>query len=347
MAEAKKLENLRIYIVCTEGSLQPPLQTVLDAQTIFDTRHRNLLVEIYNNDGDLRDVVKYDARYDKDKKIEARKKQLKDEYGQFLTAADCRSNFQVEEVDSDSFSLDLADAYLEEVNNLAADYNPVTDNCQDFVDKLLCYARGSYGPLPTFGDQVVSQAFWIARYGTTVFVHIVLLVLIALGFSLPVVYFVLPPGEIWFSDILNVFYGVYEDVTVRFHRVVWFNLFRNAALYIYPLLAVLCASYGPIVLIAKFYSCEGADIIQQWFGVFGFEGCWVGNILSLGCVLLSFVVARFCELVIIWVPPQVSIALNFIILMQLEHHGFGSFCAQSAYSFAHLLGRWLRSSFLK
>ena len=126
MAGAKNPENLRIYIVCTKGSLQPPLQTVLDAQPFFDTRHRNLLVETYSDNGDLQDVVGYDARYDKDKKIEARKKQLKDEYGQFLTAADCQRDFEVEEVAPDSFSLDLADAYLEEVNSLAADYNPVT-----------------------------------------------------------------------------------------------------------------------------------------------------------------------------------------------------------------------------
>ena len=152
MAEAKKPQNLKIYIVCTKGSLGPCLQSVLDAQTVFDTRHRNLLVEVYNNNGDLQDVVKYDAVFDKDKKIKARKEQLKYGSGQFLTAADCRSDFQIVEVNADSFSLDRADDYLQKVNNhLAADYNPVTNNCQEFVDKLLFHARGSCGPLPTLG----------------------------------------------------------------------------------------------------------------------------------------------------------------------------------------------------
>ena len=346
MAEAKKPQNLKIYILCTKGSLGPCVQPVLDAQTVFDTRHRNLLVEVYNNNGDLQDVVKYDAVFDKDKKIKARKEQLKYGSGQFLTAAEAIElwpDFEIVEVDADSFSLDRADDYLQKVNNhLAADYNPVTDNCQEFVDKLLFHARGSCGPLPTLGEQVWSQAFWIARYGTTVLVHILFLVLLALVFSLPVVYYVLPPGEIWFADILNVFHGVYEDAFGFFHYALWFYLFRNVALYICPLCAILCASYAPMVLIAKFFSCEGADIIQQWFGVTGFEGCWLGYFLSLYCVLQSVVLARFCELVITWVPPEVSVALNFIILMQMDDYGFGSFCAQSAASFADLLGRCLR-----
>ena len=228
------------------------------------------------------------------------------------------------------------------MNSLDVDYNPVTDNCQEFVDELLCFARGSYGPLPTLGDQVKSRAFWIARYGTTVFVHIAFLVVLALAFSLPVVYYVLPAGEIWFVDILYVFYGVYQDVAGFLHHAFWIYLFRNVALYMCPLVAVLCASYAPIVLLAKFYSYEGADIIEQYFDTSGFEGCWIGNLLSLGYVLQSIVLVRFCELVIIWVPPEVSLALNFIILMQLDDYGFGSFCAQSANSFADHLGQLLR-----
>ena len=97
MAEAKKPQNLKIYIVCTKGSLGPCVQPVLDAQTVFDTRHRNLLVEVYNNNGDLQDVVKYDAVFDKDKK------KLKREKNSSNTGVDNSSQLQKQE----SFGLTL------------------------------------------------------------------------------------------------------------------------------------------------------------------------------------------------------------------------------------------------
>ena len=77
MAAENKSSNLRMFIMCSKGSLGPSLQPVFDAQSIVDTRHRNLLVEIYNNDGDLQNVVDYDAVFDEDKMIKARKGSLK------------------------------------------------------------------------------------------------------------------------------------------------------------------------------------------------------------------------------------------------------------------------------
>ena len=72
MIETCQPKNFKLFILCSEGSFGRPLRPVFDAQSIVDTRHRNLLVEIYNNDGDLQNVVDYDAVFDEDKMIKAR-----------------------------------------------------------------------------------------------------------------------------------------------------------------------------------------------------------------------------------------------------------------------------------
>ena len=113
---------------------------------------------------------------------------------------------------AESFFFDLAEAYLEEVNCLAADYNPVTDNCQEFVEELLCAATGCYGPVPTFGDQVKSTVFGILRIGTLALVYILLLVFFLIDLSFLIVYFDLPAGNIWLDDILNKVQFLFEDI---------------------------------------------------------------------------------------------------------------------------------------
>ena len=68
-------------------------------------------------------------------------------------------------------------------------------------------------------------------------------------------------------------------------------------------------------------------------------------------LVCSLVLNRFCEIVIIWVPPEVTFAV-FVILLLLFHPNvtlrlldgaFGVFglCVQAAESFAEDVGRFL------
>ena len=351
MVEANKPPNFKIFILCSKGSLGPSLQPVFAVQSIVDTRHRNLLVEIYNDAGDLQNVVKYDAVYDEEGKIKARKEIFKDKFGEFLTAAEARKRWpdcQIEELDSryaESFSLDHADAYLEEVNTLDAVYNPVTDNCQEFVDELLCAASGCYGPVSTVGDQLKSTVIGVLRIGTLALAYILLLVSIMIGFSFAIVYFDLPVGNIWVSDILN-------DVEVfikAFHYALWFYVLPNVCLYFYPAISVLSAIYATITLLVKFYSCDGAELLEQWSGFIGFEGCWFGYLLSLCILGFSIVMYRICDLVLIWVPPGVTFTVAVILLLVFhpdvtlrlldDAFGFNRLSVQTAQSFAEDVGR--------
>ena len=312
-----------MFIMCSKGSLGPSLQPVVDVQSIVDTRHRNLLVEIYNDHGDLQSVVKYDAVFDEEKKIKARKEAFKDKFGQWLTAEEVIKRWpdcQIDEIDEGSFSLDRADAYLKEVNNLDAAYNPVTDNCQEFVDELLCAATGFYGPVPTLGDQLISVAVRVIRSCLTVFnlvKHVIhraaMISFIVIALFLPVVHYVLPPGDIWISDVLSVFYSVFQDVAMFIHLGLWFYFFPCVARYIWPVGCALSTVYAPVVLIAKFYSCD-ADVIEQWTGITGFEGCWIANSLLIFVLVLCIIIDGLCKRIIDWVPPEVSVLLiNFII----------------------------------
>ena len=323
MIEASQPKNLKIFILCSKGSLGPSLQPVFDAQSIVDTRHRNLLVETYSKDGDLQNVVKYDAVYDEDKKIKARKKMFKDKFGQLLTASEARKRWpdcQIEELDpgyAESFSFDLADAYLEEVNCLAADYNPVTDNCQEFVKELLRAATGSYGPVPTLGDQVKSRVFGFLRIGTLALIYILSVMLFVTVFSFLIVYFDLPAGNIWLYDILNKVQFLLVDMIKLPHYAWWFYIFPNSCLYLYPTVSVLSATYATMTLLVKCYSCDGAELLEQWSGHIPFEGCCL---LSLGGLVNTIVVDRFSEMVFIWVPPEVTFAVSVILLLHFLFH---------------------------
>ena len=83
----------------------------------------------------------------------------------------------------------------------------------------------------------------------------------------------------------------------------------------------------------------------------GPEGCCFGYLISLVGLVGSIVLDRFCEIVIIWVPPEVTFAV-FVILLLLFHPNvtlrlldgaFGVFglCVQAAESFAEDVGRFL------
>ena len=207
MDSVNKISSFKIFLICSKGSLGPSLQPRLDAQTNFDSRHRNLLVEVYDDDGDLVKVVKYDAVFDKDKKIVARKMTLKDSLGQFLTAAEVKRqhpDYEIEELGpeyAESFSLERADAYVDEVNNSDFLYNPMTDNCQEFVDELLCHVTGYYGPVATIGDQFKSRVrkalFAFALPIVYITASILLLSIMFTCLSFAVVHLQLPPGPIW------------------------------------------------------------------------------------------------------------------------------------------------------
>ena len=207
MDSPNNTSSFKIFLLCSKGSLGPLLQPSFDGQTSFDTRHRNLLVEVYDDDGDLEKVVKYDAIFDNEKKIVPRAEIFRDSLGQYLTAAEVKRHhpdYHIEELDpkyAESFSLERADAYVDEVNNSDFLYNPMTDNCQEFVDELLCHVTGYYGPVATIGDQFKSRVrkalFAIVQPIVYITVSILLLSIMFTCLSFAVVHLQLPPGPIW------------------------------------------------------------------------------------------------------------------------------------------------------
>ena len=100
------------------------------------------------------------------------------------------------------------------------------------------------------------------------------------------------------------------------------------------------------------YSCDGAELIEQWSGDTVLEGCCFGYLVSLVGLVCSIVLNRFnliceiceiCETIIIWVPPEVTFAV-FVILITflfLDAFGFYGLCVQAAESFAEDVGRYL------
>ena len=160
------------------------------------------------------------------------------------------------------------------MNSLNAAYNPVTDNCQEFVEELLKAATGSYRPLSTVGDQVKSTVVKVLRYGATASVFIILLVGIVIVGSSTVVYFGAlddrPAGDIWLDEILDLSYFFANhilNVIVAFPHFGLRVIFSYVFLYFYLAVSVLCATYATAILLVKCYSCDGADLIEQWSGV--------------------------------------------------------------------------------
>ena len=361
MGSANKTSSFKIFLFCSKGSLGPSLQPRLDAQTNFDTRHRNLLVEVYDDDGDLEKAIKYDAVFDKDKKIVARKMTLKDSSGQFLTAAEVKRRHpdcQIEELDpkyAESFSLKRADAYVDDVNNSDITYNPMTDNCQEFVNQLLRFVTGYNGPVATIGDQLKSRVreFFVAIALPIVYVTVSILLfsvmLTCLSFA--VVHFELPPGPIWFEDILNeVLWGYTTSwFCEKIHYGLWFYLIPTM-IQVASIPCSLCAIFASLFLITRFYSLEAADLMEHWSGVTIFESCLFGYLLPF-CLCLY---KKLCEKALNSVPPGVTalVLMVFGIILQLldegpdpyatlNRFGFYRFCAQAAQTVAEDLGRIL------
>ena len=93
--------------------------------------HWSLLVETLSQSGRPGSVYQYDAIYDSARIVLARKRQLsRKDIGD-------RSWPGAEKMEADSFSLSAADTLVRETNSSKRPYNPLTDNCQEFVLSLL------------------------------------------------------------------------------------------------------------------------------------------------------------------------------------------------------------------
>merc|ERR1712037_174388 len=114
------------------------------------------------------------------------------------------------------------------------------------------------------------------------------------SFLLYVVHYVLPPGDIWISDVLLVYYIFFQDVAMLVHRGLWFYFVPWVAIDIWPVGCALNTIYAPVVLIAKFYSCD-ADVIEQWTGITGFEGSWIANSLLIFVLVLCIIIDGLCK----------------------------------------------------
>ena len=64
-------------------------------------------------------------------------------------------------MEAGSFSIDKADANVEEVNTCKVDYNPLTENCQEFIQQLLSHANKKFYRTQTVGDKVINTLHWI------------------------------------------------------------------------------------------------------------------------------------------------------------------------------------------
>ena len=130
------MTNLRIFLVEAGGTC------FLDGAALSEGSHRSLVVEVYNNRGEIVTTVKYDAIYNNEKKLIARKQDFIP-VADFKKRSDC-PDAKIVELDATSFSLERADAYVEEVNELQLDYNPVTDSPVRYV--LIIQSNVESGP---------------------------------------------------------------------------------------------------------------------------------------------------------------------------------------------------------
>ena len=126
------------------------------------------------------------------------------------------------------------------------------------------------------------------------------------------------------------------------HSSLWV-IFSYACLYFYPAVSVLCATYATAILLVKCYSCDGADLIEQWSGETVLEGSLFGYFLSLYTFVISVLLHRFLEVV----PTYVTFAISIIVLTFIHRDdfeqifGFYGQCVQAAESFAENFGRHL------
>ena len=167
--------------------------------------------------------------------------------------------------------------------------------------------------------------------------------------SFAVVCLQLPPGPIWFEDILNEVFSVIAPWYETIHYGIWFYLFPTLIQFAL-ILCSLGAIFASLFLITRFYSLEAAGLIEHWSGVTIFESCFFGYFMPF-CLYLY---KKLCEKALISVPPGVTalVLMVFGIIVQLldegpdpyailNQFGFYSFCAQAAQTVAEDLGRIL------
>ena len=178
------------------------------------TAHWNLIVETQAEVKDTTTVIKYDAVFDKDHKIRARKTPLS------LTEPVIKRWPKAAKQTMTMFSSDQADAYIAEVNSSDLVYNPVTDNCQEFVVNLLSAAASDdaglhyevgnfhiFGRDHTFGNSV-RTLFYCGYALYTMLYFLILIVLVS--FSLKAIY-----GHQHYQHVSVGFTTLYIGVILR------------------------------------------------------------------------------------------------------------------------------------
>ena len=146
---------MNIFLIKTKN---PNSSVKLGNRLRFVSGHWSLVVaSLKPNFEDNEEVLVYDA-VPKRQKIKARKRKFRS----LSVVGRIYPDAEVENINQESFSVAKADAYVERVNNGEEEYNPLTNNCQEFIQQLTRFAGGQSSCVEdTIGDKMITALHWI------------------------------------------------------------------------------------------------------------------------------------------------------------------------------------------